>query len=126
LLTAIFWAVVPYNLVVYQHFRCACCLHHQSDKINCPDDGKSKHLWNINTPLPYDVVQWPRRQPNKALNHHQISSKLVWSWHQSLAYARTRELKGMTLLTNWGKNQIQASLHRTWTGTDLWHLGNSS
>jgi hypothetical protein len=39
---AVFWDVAPCSLVKTDgSFRGAYCLHH------CPDDGGSKHLWNI-------------------------------------------------------------------------------
>jgi hypothetical protein len=42
---AVFWVVAPCSLVeVYRRFRGACCVSHQGDR---PDDGDSKHLWNV-------------------------------------------------------------------------------
>jgi hypothetical protein len=49
---AVFWVVAPCSLVeVHQCFRGPCCLHHQGDTHH-PDDGGSKHLWNIGKLLP--------------------------------------------------------------------------
>jgi hypothetical protein len=40
-----FWDVVPSSLGEERRFRCAYCLHHQSDEIiHRPDDGGSTHL----------------------------------------------------------------------------------
>jgi hypothetical protein len=43
---------------------CACCLHHQGDETRRPDDGGSKHLWNVGKLLPHYTAQQPRRQPS--------------------------------------------------------------
>jgi hypothetical protein len=51
---AIFWVLVPRSLVqVYQHFKVACCLHHQGN------DGGSKQVL-----LPDYTVKQPRRKPS--------------------------------------------------------------
>jgi hypothetical protein len=43
---ALFWVVAPCSLVsVYRRFRGACCLQQQGG--DRPDDGGSKHLWNV-------------------------------------------------------------------------------
>jgi hypothetical protein len=52
----VFWVVAPCSLVeVYRHFGGACCLHR-------PDNGDSKHLWNVSKFLPDYTAQQPRRQ----------------------------------------------------------------
>jgi hypothetical protein len=58
----VFWDVAPRGLLVYWHFKGACCLHHQGDDDGCPDDRGSKHLWNAGTLVPDYMVQHPRRQ----------------------------------------------------------------
>jgi hypothetical protein len=73
----VFRVVVSCSLVeVYQHFRGVCCLHHLGD--DCPDDGGSKHLWNVSKLLPDYVVQQHRRQPSSYL--------LLWEPEISLEY----------------------------------------
>jgi hypothetical protein len=59
---AVFSAVAQCSLVeVCRRFRCACYLHHG------PDDGGSKHLWNVVKLLPDYTVQQPRRQQSSYL-----------------------------------------------------------
>jgi hypothetical protein len=42
------WDVAPCSLIDSEgHFRDAYCLHHQVDEAYRPDDGKSKHIWNV-------------------------------------------------------------------------------
>jgi hypothetical protein len=42
---AIFWVVAPCSLKKnYQRFRGPCCLHHQGDDDDRPDNGGSKDL----------------------------------------------------------------------------------
>jgi hypothetical protein len=52
---AIFWVVALCTLVkVYWCFRGA----------GCPDDGGSKHLWNVSELIPDYTAQQPTRQPS--------------------------------------------------------------
>jgi hypothetical protein len=56
----VFWDVAPCSLAeVYQRFGDACCLYHQG--AHRPDDGGSKHLWNVGKLLPDYTSQVPRR-----------------------------------------------------------------
>jgi hypothetical protein len=58
---AILWVVAPCSVVeINRCFRCACCTHHQGNYS--PDDGGSKHLWNVSKLLPDYMVQQPGRQ----------------------------------------------------------------
>jgi hypothetical protein len=41
---------------------------------HCPDDGDSKHLWNISKLLPNYTVQQPRRQPYSSSPHENLKS----------------------------------------------------
>jgi hypothetical protein len=53
---AVFWVVVPCSLVeVSWRFRSACC----------PDDGGSKHLWNVGKLLP-DYMAWQLRRQSSS------------------------------------------------------------
>jgi hypothetical protein len=53
---AVFWVAVLCTLVeVYRSVRGAC---------DCPDDGGSKHLWNVSKLLPDYMEQQRRRQPS--------------------------------------------------------------
>jgi hypothetical protein len=53
----VFCDVAPWRLVeVYPRFRGAFCFHHR------PDDGGSKHLWNVFKILPDYTAQHPTRQ----------------------------------------------------------------
>jgi hypothetical protein len=68
---AVFWVVAPCGLVeIHWHFRGACCLNHQCvttliiSYAHRPDDGGSKHLWNVGKLLPDYTVLQPRRQPS--------------------------------------------------------------
>jgi hypothetical protein len=66
----VFWDVAPCSLVeFYRRFRGACCLQYR------PDDGGSKHIWNVGKRLPDYAAQQPRRQPSSYLPpwEHKIS-----------------------------------------------------
>jgi hypothetical protein len=53
----VFWDVVPCGMVEHDwHFRGAYCLHH------LPDEGGSKHLWNVGQYLPDYMAQHPKSQ----------------------------------------------------------------
>jgi hypothetical protein len=55
------WVVAPCSLVkINWRFNGACFLHHQG--THRPDDGGSKHLWNVCKIVPYYTAQQPRRQ----------------------------------------------------------------
>jgi hypothetical protein len=59
---AVFWVVAACSLVeVYRHFG-------GRDR---PDDGGSKHLWNVDKLLPDYTLQQPRRQPSFLLCLHE-------------------------------------------------------
>jgi hypothetical protein len=69
---AVFWVVVPYNLIeVYQRFRGPCCLYHQ---------GKL---------LPDCAALQPRRQPSSTLRS--FSSLLLLSSFYIPGYCRTQD-----------------------------------
>jgi hypothetical protein len=61
----VFWVVAPCSLVeVHQRFRGSCCLHHQGDKGDRPDDGGSRDLWNVGKLVPDYTALQPRRPPS--------------------------------------------------------------
>jgi hypothetical protein len=58
---AVFWDAVTCRLVeIDRRFRGTYYLHHHG--YDRPEDGRSKHLWNVGQFLP-DMAQHPRRQP---------------------------------------------------------------
>jgi hypothetical protein len=58
----VFWDVAACSLVeIYRRFRGAYFLHR-------PDDGGSKHLWNVGLFLPDCLAQHPRRQSSSAVS----------------------------------------------------------
>jgi hypothetical protein len=60
---AVFWVVASCSLV---EFKGSCCLLHQGD--NRPDDGGSKHLWNVGKFLPDYTALQSRRQQSSSLH----------------------------------------------------------
>jgi hypothetical protein len=58
----VFWAVAPRSLV----------------KIHRPDDGGSKHLWNVSKLLPDYTAQQPRRQPSSYSTPWEPKISLIW------------------------------------------------
>jgi hypothetical protein len=61
------WVVASCSLVDgYRRFRGSRCFHHQDDENirSSPDDGGSKHLWNVGKLLPDHTAHYPRRQPS--------------------------------------------------------------
>jgi hypothetical protein len=68
---SVFWVVAPYSLVeVYWRLRGTFCLHHQG--VHSPDDGGSKHIWNVGKRLPVYTTQQPGRQSTSLLSFPQI------------------------------------------------------
>jgi hypothetical protein len=65
---AVFWVVVPCSLVeVYQHFRGACCLHHQGDEAESTSETT---LVNF-----IQTTQWSNPEDSHIQQYHGVKSE---------------------------------------------------
>jgi hypothetical protein len=101
---AVFWVVVPCSLVdIYQHFRGACCLHHQ-------DDGGSKDLWNSGKLVPDYMTLQSRRQPSSYSPPWEIQIRLILcnikEAYLSFRHQNTEKLLGFSKFASYRQKTV--------------------